>query len=61
MKMEFMQEEKKPSYSQLPALSEGQKQETDPGASLAHRLQAGLSRAASALGNRPSSCSESSQ
>lgn len=29
---------------QLPALGEGQKQETDPGAFLAHRIQAGLSR-----------------
>lgn len=50
MKMEFMEGKKNPSHSQLPALGEGQKQETDPGASLAHRLQAGLSRAAPALG-----------
>lgn len=47
MKMEFMGGKKTP---QLPALGEGQKQETDPGAFLAHRIQAGLSRAASALG-----------
>lgn len=62
MKMEFMEGKKTtPSCSQLPALGEGQKQETDPGASLAHRPQAGLSGAASAQGNRPGSCSEGSQ